>query len=107
MNTLEQVDLLRIRASSDLDPKTKSSLGQFFTASPICLYMVSLFNKINNDVNLLDPGCGPGSLTASFVEEALKRKSVHTINIDAFDIEKKIKPYINETLELCVDRASK
>lgn len=107
MNTLEQVDLLRIRASSDLDPKTKSSLGQFFTASPICLYMVSLFNKINNDVNLLDPGCGPGSLTASFVEEALKRKSVHTINIDAFDIEKKITPYINETLELCVDRASK
>lgn len=107
MNTLEQVDLLRIRASSDLNPKTKSSLGQFFTASPICLYMVSLFNKINNDVKLLDPGCGPGSLTASFVDEALKRKSVHTLNIDASDIEKRITPYINETLELCVDRASK
>ncbi len=69
--------------------------------------MVSLFHEINNDVKLLDPGCGPGSLTASFVDEALKRKSVHTLNIDAFDIEKKITPYINETLELCVDRASK
>ncbi len=107
MNTLEQVDLLRIRASSDLNPKTKSSLGQFFTASPICLYMVSLFNRIDNNVKLLDPGCGPGSLTASFVDEALKRKSVHTISIDAFDIEEKITPYINETLEICADKASK
>lgn len=107
MNTLEQVDLLRIRASSDIDPKTKSLLGQFFTASPICRYMASLFNNINNDVKLLDPGCGPGSLTASFVDEALKRKTVHTLNIEAFDIEKNITPYINETLELCADRASK
>lgn len=107
MNALEQVDLLRIRASCDLNPKTKSSLGQFFTASPICLYMVSLFNKIDNNVKLLDPGCGPGSLTASFVDEALKRKSVHTISVDAFDIEEKITPYINETLEICVHKASK
>jgi len=107
LNALEQVDLLRIRASCDLNPKTKSSLGQFFTASPICLYMVSLFNKIDNNVKLLDPGCGPGSLTASFVDEALKRKSVHTISVDAFDIEEKITPYINETLEICVHKASK
>lgn len=82
-------------------------MGQFFTASPICLYMVSLFNQINDDVKLLDPGCGPGSLTASFVDEALRRQSVQTLNIDALDIEEKIKPYIKETLSLCVDIASK
>jgi len=69
--------------------------------------MVSLFNKIDSNVKLLDPGCGPGSLTASFVDEALKRKSVHTISVDAFDIEEKITPYINETLEICVHKASK
>jgi adenine-specific DNA-methyltransferase len=107
LNTLEQVELLRIRANSDLTPKTKAALGQFFTASPICLYMVSLFNEIANDVKLLDPGCGPGSLTASFVDEAVNRKSVHTLNIDAFDIEKTITPYINETLSLCADKATR
>lgn len=106
MSTLEQVDLLRIRAISELNPKTKSALGQFFTAGPICLYMVSLFNQIKNEVKLLDPGCGPGSLTASFVDEALRRKSVRALNIDAFDIEKAIKPYINETFTLCEEKAS-
>jgi len=106
LSTLEQVDLLRIRANSDIDPKVRSALGQFFTASPICLYMVSLFNQITDDVKLLDPGCGPGSLTASFVDEALRRKSIHALRIDAFDIEERIKPYINETLNLCKNKAS-
>ncbi len=107
MSTLEQVDLLRIRANDKLNPKTKSVLGQFFTARPICLYMGSLFNHIENKINLLDPGCGPGSLTASFVDEALRRKSVSSLNINAFDIEELIRPYINETLSLCTKVATK
>jgi len=107
LSILDQVDLLRIKANSELNPKTKSSLGQFFTASPICRYMATLFKNISGEVKLLDPGCGPGSLTASFVDEALKRKSIQSLEIRAFDIEETIKPYISETLNLCADAAKK
>ncbi len=105
MSILEKVDLLRIKANSKLDSKIKSSLGQFFTPRPICLYMASLFNEIKGNIKLLDPGCGPGSLTAAFVDESLSRNSVDALDIDAFDIEEIIEPYIVETLGLSYEAA--
>jgi adenine-specific DNA-methyltransferase len=104
---LEQVNLLRIKVNSDLDPKTKASLGQFFTQSPICIYMSSLFTRIYGNVKLLDPGCGPGSLAASFVDEALKRGNVQSIVINAIDIDGAIEPFITEALALCAAEAAK
>lgn len=69
--------------------------------------MASLFNKIERDISLLDPGCGSGSLTAAFVNESLKRKKINSINIDAFDIDPIIQPFIDETLALCVKKYEK
>jgi adenine-specific DNA-methyltransferase len=107
LSILAEVDLLRIKANSELNAKTKAALGQFFTSSPICLYMASLFSNMSGDIKLLDPGCGPGSLTAAFVDEAIKRNKTKSIVIKAFDIEPAIKPYISETLDLCAKEASK
>ena len=107
MGILECTDLLRIKANSDLNPKKKSALGQFFTGSPISLYMASLFNNISGNVKLLDPGCGPGSLTSAFVDEVIRRKATKFIDIETFDIEEVIKPYITETLNLCSSEAAK
>ena len=45
LNVLHAAELLRIKANSKLNPKVKSTLGQFFTPHPISLYMASLFNK--------------------------------------------------------------
>lgn len=104
---LEQADLLRIRASSELNPKTKSSLGQFFTASPICLFMASLFSKLTGDISLLDPGCGSGSLTSAFIDEVLKRGQANSVAITAYDIESKIEPFIDETLRMCINLSEK
>ncbi len=100
-NLLNEADLLRIRANSELDKKTKSSFGQFFTPSPICLFMASLFDKLSGEINLLDPGCGSGSLTSAFIEETIKRNQAQSITIQAYDIESKIKPFISENLRLC------
>lgn len=104
---LEQADLLRIKANSTLDPKLKSALGQFFTPSSICLYMASLFKDIKGEVRLLDPGCGPGSLSAAFADEALRRHKAESIYINTSDIENRIEPYINETLNLCTEALEK
>lgn len=107
LNVLHAAELLRIKANSKLNPKVKSTLGQFFTPYPISLYMASLFNKIEGDISLLDPGCGSGSLTAAFVDESLRRKKINSINIDAFDMDSVIQPFIDETLALCVEKCEK
>lgn len=106
-SVLEQSDLLRIKANSTLQPKVKAALGQFFTPGPICMYMAALFTNINGNVKLLDPGCGPGSLTAAFVDQALRRSNIQSIDIKALDIDAAIQPYIVETLRLCTEEAAK
>ena len=101
MTILNTVDLIRLAANRILTTSKKSELGQFFTSAPIAMYMASLFRNIENDIQLLDPGCGPCSLTAAFVDEAVKRNSTKLINATLFDIEEKITSYINESLSLC------
>lgn len=105
MSILEQTDLLRIKANTQLNPKQKSALGQFYTPAPICLFMASLFHNLNGKVKLLDPGCGPGSLTAAFVDETITRKKAKSIEITNYDIENTIEPFITETLNSCVESA--
>lgn len=107
MNVLPAAELLRIKANSKLNPKVKSTLGQFFTPYSISLYMASLFHRIEGNISLLDPGCGSGSLTAAFVDESLRRKTIKSLNIDAYDIDSVIQPFINETLALCVKKLEK
>lgn len=96
-----EIDLLRIKANGELDPKLKSSLGQFFTPAPICQFMASLFTKIDGEVKLLDAGCGVGSLLAAFTEEAIRRTHLTSLDITAYDVEPIIQPYIKETLAVC------
>lgn len=101
MAVLNSADVVRVKANSVLDQSKKIELGQFFTPAPVCLFMSSLFNRIDGQVMLLDPGCGPGSLTAAFVDEVIKRNATTKIDIHAFDIEERIVPFINEVLNMC------
>lgn len=107
MALLQNTDAIRVKANATLNPTQKSSLGQFFTPAPIGLFMASLFNEIIGDVSLLDPGCGPGSLSAAFTEEAIRRSSaLNSLLINAVDIDCSIEPFIQKTLNLCSSEAS-
>ncbi|RBP53506.1 BsuBI/PstI family type II restriction endonuclease [Arenicella xantha] len=103
---LEQVDLIRLRANTVIDSDKRSQLGQFFTPSGISLFMASLFSSIKGDVKLLDPGCGPCSLSAAFVDESIKRGELKSIEINAFDIEEALTPFIRESLDICEELLS-
>ncbi len=100
-NITYSADLLRIQANTVLDPQKKSSLGQFFTPEPICKYMASLFGDISRNVSLLDPGCGVGSLTAAFINEAMQRNNVSKIRTSLYEIDPVLVPYLKETINLC------
>ncbi len=101
MSALGQAELLRIRANSGLDKKRKAALGQFFTPGATSLFMASLFKRINGKVTLLDPGCGPCTLTAAFVDEAVKRQSCSSIMVTAYDVERQFAPDVKEALRVC------
>lgn len=101
MTVLAAVDELRIQANTMLDKNTKGELGQFFTSSPICLFMASLFSSLKGDICLLDPGCGPGSLTAAFTDEVIRRNEATSLQLNACDIETKMETFLSEALAQC------
>lgn len=102
MRLLELAEQNRKEANKLLNPKTKSALGQFMTPGPICLFMASLFDNIESDVKLLDPGCGVGSLSAAFVDRALSL-GVERIELDVYDIEEVMLPFLDKTLKSCAN----
>lgn len=101
MNALPFVDLLRTRASGDLNPENKSHLGQFFTSAPISEFMSSLFIDLSGDVRLLDPGCGIGSLFAAFIDETIRRGKTQSLHLEIFEIDTLLEPYLSESLRVC------
>lgn len=100
MHLLELAEQNRKEANKLLNPKTKSALGQFMTPAPICLFMASLFDNIKSDIKLLDPGCGVGSLSAAFIDRALSQ-GAKRIELDVYDIEDVMLPFLNKTMEHC------
>lgn len=97
----EQIDFYRIDADRKLDEHSRSSLGQYMTPSNICSYMASMFQACKSEeVSILDPGAGVGSLSVGLVEELIKKSvSLRKINLEAFEIDKLLVKYLENSLE--------
>ena len=95
----ETADFFRVDASSKLDAKQRSTLGQYMTPVPIGQFMASLFSDVHGDVRVLDPGAGVGSLTAAFAERlcagAPKPRSVEFV---CYEIDPVLATYLGDTL---------
>ena len=64
----DTTEFYRTDAALKLDPQRRSGLGQYMTPAPIARFMASLFCDVYDDLRILDPGAGVGSLTAALVE---------------------------------------
>ena len=99
----ETTDFYRLGATLQLDPRQRSSLGQYMTPAPIARFMASLFTNLTGDLRILDPGAGVGSLTSALVErlcrQALKPTSV---NLTCYEIEPALLHYLHKTLEASI-----
>lgn len=84
-----------------IDPKKKSQYGQFFTPAEIARFMAGLFTRKSEDnCRLLDAGAGIGSLTAAFLErQAPSGLDFRRVEVDAFEIDKSLHPYLIRSLE--------
>jgi adenine-specific DNA-methyltransferase len=63
-----------------------------------------MFTNLKGNINLLDPGCGLGSLFVSVIEESLLRGNKNVINIRGFDIDESLNTELINTISLCHTR---
>ena len=97
---LSEAEQTRLSVSKALDPKMKSTLGQFFTPAGIARFMAGLFyQKTIKHCRLLDAGAGIGSLSEAFLERwALFGLDFERVDIDAFEIDGSLHRYLTQTL---------
>jgi len=88
-------DELHKEATTKLSPARRSELGQFMTPTRIADYMASLFRNWPENVDLLDPGAGVGSLTEAFAREVAKRRGKPGgLSVRAYEIEPVLAGYL-------------
>ena len=98
---LSEIEKSRLTVSKTINPNRKSQLGQFFTSAAIARFMAEMFVP-NESINcyLLDPGAGIGSLSAAFLDRWVSGGfSFEHVELDAFEIDDSLHPYLTKTLE--------
>lgn len=101
MSTLaiRPIDQIRLQASKQLDPLRRSQLGQYMTSTAIADFMASLFTHWPQNIRLLDPGAGVGSLTESFAERFLANATAGaSLEAHCFEIEPLLHGYLSDHL---------
>jgi len=93
----ESLSLTYANKTSDEEKKKK---GQFFTPIEISNYMASMSSCNQNEVSILDPGCGCGILSISLIEHIVKSNDcIQSINLVTYENDKSIIPYLKQSLE--------
>ncbi|UTD03749.1 N-6 DNA methylase [Treponema socranskii subsp. buccale] len=81
----------------------KVRLGQYFTPYPIARFMASLFPVTDQNIRLLDPGAGFGTLACSFLERIRQENwKASEVLVSAYDIDESVL----QTLEKNIIRAT-
>lgn len=100
---LSEVEQTRLIISKTISSKRKAELGQFFTPARTAQFMAGLFDrKTASTCRLLDAGAGIGSLSAAFLERwAVGGFDFQRVEVDAFEIDDSLHPYLSQTLSQC------
>jgi adenine-specific DNA-methyltransferase len=98
----DYVDTIRVEANRNLDERHRGDLGQFMTPAPTARLLASMLTLDAPSVSLLDAGAGVGSLLSAAVEVlCLRDTPPQSIHVTAYEIEPRLLPYLQQTLELC------
>ncbi|HEY5379283.1 MAG TPA: Eco57I restriction-modification methylase domain-containing protein [Pseudolabrys sp.] len=89
-----RIENLRREASKQLDPDRRASLGQYMTPETTATFMASMFCTWPNNVRLLEPGAGMGSLLHAFIGEFFRRDPAGNLKVTAYEIEPLLADYL-------------
>lgn len=88
----------------DADIKDKKKKGQFFTSASVAKTMAKMVKFDKKVVKVLDPGSGIGILTAAIVDRVIEENLNVHLEIDAYENDKKVVKYLEETFKYCKKR---
>jgi len=105
---LGYLDICRIEATSRLEKTKRAALGQFLTPGSVARFMASMFSKNSfEDIHILDPGAGIGTLFSALVETLSTKRSVpRSITVTAYEIEPVFVEYLKDTMHICESTCS-
>ncbi len=95
------LDLVRLEANRQLNPKRKAELGQFMTQGSVAKFMAGLFSQRTGAIRLLDAGAGVGSLTAAFLD----RWGADEVCATVYEIDRTLASYLRETMSAYANRS--
>jgi len=83
-----------------LNGESRKQNGQFFTPANIAQFMAKLSIFNSDFISFLDPGAGTGILTAAMCDEIINRKNVNKLEIDLYENDLKVIPFLEKNVEL-------
>jgi adenine-specific DNA-methyltransferase len=99
---LSSIEAARRDASLRLDPRHRALMGQFLTPASVATFMAEMFECKKPVVRILDPGAGPGALSAAFVLAMSRRPHPPSvISLTAYEIDPLLVGYLRKTFDLC------
>lgn len=106
---LEATELRRRAASDRLDPKRRARLGQFFTDIRIAEFIAALPRRPESDhVDVLDPGAGVGSLSASIVARLVAAPGAcRSIRVVTYEVAPELHNDLRACRRECMDVAAR
>ena len=104
---IDSVDFFRLDANRNIAAEKRSDWGQYMTPPATAKLMASMFEAKHDELRLLDPGAGVGSLTAAFVSEICSRQTKpRSIHAMTYEIDPKLCEYLASTLDQCKQTCS-
>ena len=101
-NFLDNIDFIRTETQKRLAKDIQAEMGQFLTSPSTACMMASMYNEFPNEINLLDPGAGVGTLSAAFISNVVQNKTKpQNIKITAFEIDPTFINGLETTLIKC------
>lgn len=94
----------RVAALDEMDARSQSELGQFFTPIEAAQLIASMPRLPEaGRVRVLDPGAGSGVLTAALVSRVLSQRPGLTLEVVAVERDAAVLPRLRATLSACED----
>ncbi len=105
---LKILETIRKQSSVNVDRARKADLGQFFTPEPVAEFMASMFAKGKHEqISLLDPGAGIGTLSTAFFQEFKKWDGDESkLSVVAYEIDDIVRSRLSDFFS-CLSLTSK
>lgn len=103
---LHIIDDIRQQTTLRLDQDKRSEQGQYMTPAATAELLAAMFDDFSGDISLLDAGAGVGSLTAAFVQRAVREGDTNKITATAFEIDQLLVENLHHSFSLFKDVAN-